>query len=77
VPAIVARIENDLKAGKLKQAEQEWQSLPEDARAVSADFEQSLSARIKADDLVSEALSGALSSTAGAPVAGAATAPAN
>lgn len=77
VPAIVARIENNLKAGKLKQAEQEWQSLPEDARAVSADFEKSLSARIKADDLVSEALSGALSSTAGAPVAGAATAPAN
>ncbi len=77
VPAIVARIENDLKLGKLSQAEKEWQSLPAEAKTVSAKFQSALSARIKADELVSETLSGALSSTAGAPAAGAAATPAN
>nr|WP_272209899.1 mitofilin family membrane protein [Marinicella sp. W31]MDC2875737.1 mitofilin family membrane protein [Marinicella sp. W31] len=76
-PAIVARIENDLKQGNLKQAEQEWQSLPEDAKQVSSDFENALSARIKANKLVSETLASALGSTAGAPVAGTPSTPAN
>ncbi|WP_319519090.1 mitofilin family membrane protein [uncultured Martelella sp.] len=76
-PAIVARIENNLKLGNLEQAEQEWQTLPEDAKTVSADFENALSARIKADALVSETLSSALGSTAGAPAAAPQSTPAN
>ncbi|WP_052699987.1 mitofilin family membrane protein [Martelella endophytica] len=64
-PAIVARIENDLNQGRLKDAASEWQSLPQDGKDVSAQFDKALQARIKADDLVSETLSKALGATAG------------
>lgn len=60
VEAITARIEAQLKAGDLSAAIAEWEKLPENAKAVSADFASTMKARQKADDIVSKALSDAL-----------------
>ncbi|MGL3607454.1 COG4223 family protein [Rhizobium sp. G187] len=54
--AIVARIENKLENGDLKGAHLEWQALPEVAKAASQDFAEKLDRRIKAEQVVSEAL---------------------
>jgi hypothetical protein len=60
VDAITARIEAHLNAGDLNAAVAEWEKLPENAKAVSVDFAKALKARQKADDVVSKALSNAL-----------------
>ncbi|KPF45014.1 COG4223 family protein [Rhizobium sp. AAP43] len=54
--AIVARIEDKLENGDLKGAHLEWQALPEVAKAASQDFAEKLDRRIKAEQVVSEAL---------------------
>ncbi|MDR6631668.1 hypothetical protein J2X72_000439 [Phyllobacterium sp. 1468] len=60
VDAITARIEAHLNAGDLGAAIAEWEKLPENAKAVSMDFANGMKARQKAGDVVSKALSDAL-----------------
>ncbi|MBA8899922.1 mitofilin family membrane protein [Phyllobacterium sp. P30BS-XVII] len=60
VDAITARIEAHLNAGDLNAAIAEWDKLPESAKAVSTDFANTMRARQKAGDVVSKALSNAL-----------------
>ncbi|WP_181872392.1 COG4223 family protein [Phyllobacterium bourgognense] len=60
VDAITARIEAHLNAGDLGAAIAEWEKLPENAKAVSMDFANAMKARQKAGDVVSKALSDAL-----------------
>jgi hypothetical protein len=60
VDAIAARIEAQLNAGDLSAAIAEWEKLPENAKAVSADFASAMKARQSADGIVSKALSDAL-----------------
>lgn len=67
VPAIVARIENDLNEGQLQAAASEWAALPDAGKQVSASFEAALQARIDIDQLVSETLNQAIGSMAGNP----------
>ncbi|CCM77614.1 COG4223 family protein [Rhizobium mesoamericanum] len=61
VEAIAARIEDKVKNGDLQGAVSEWAGLPEPAKKASAAFRQSLEARIRVEDLVSSALSKAVS----------------
>ncbi|MBW8638502.1 hypothetical protein K1W69_15000 [Hoeflea sp. WL0058] len=58
--AIVARIENRLKNGDLKGAENEWNTLPQGSKDASAAFARELKARIEANQLVATMLSGAM-----------------
>jgi hypothetical protein len=58
--AIVARIENMLGNGDLKGASAEWQKLPDSGKTASADFEKSLSARIRVEELVGATLTKAV-----------------
>ena len=60
VDAITARIEAHLNAGDLPVAIAEWEKLPENAKAVSMDFANTMKARQAAGELVSKALSDAL-----------------
>jgi hypothetical protein len=60
VDAITARIEAHLNAGDLGAAMAEWEKLPENAKAVSMDFANAMKARQKAGEVVSKALSDAL-----------------
>jgi hypothetical protein len=60
VDAITARIEAHLNAGDLGAAIAEWEKLPENAKAVSMDFANAMKARQKAGEVVSKALSDAL-----------------
>jgi hypothetical protein len=60
VDAITARIEAHLNAGDLGAAIAEWEKLPGNAKAVSMDFGNAMKARQKAGDVVSKALSDAL-----------------
>ncbi|NLR99162.1 hypothetical protein HGP17_20270 [Rhizobium sp. P38BS-XIX] len=63
VDAIAARFEDKVKNGDLPGAVTEWNSLPEAAKSASAAFKQSLEARIRVEDLVSDALSKAIANT--------------
>lgn len=60
VDAIAARFENKVKNGDLPGAVSEWNTLPDAAKSASAAFKQSLDARIRVEDLVSDALSKAI-----------------
>lgn len=63
VDAITARFEDKVKNGDLPGAVNEWNNLPETAKSASAAFKQSLEARIRVEDLVSDALSKAIANT--------------
>ncbi len=60
VDAVTARIEAQLNAGDLGAAIAEWEKLPDNAKAISADFANAMKACQKADEVVSKALSNAL-----------------
>ncbi|MDA4630543.1 hypothetical protein NZA98_05350, partial [Escherichia coli] len=60
VAAITARIEAHLNGGDLPAAIAEWDRLPESAKVVSTDFANAMRARQKAGEIVSKALSNAL-----------------
>ncbi|MBA8877993.1 COG4223 family protein [Phyllobacterium myrsinacearum] len=60
VDAITARIEAHLNADDLAAALADWDKLPDSAKAVSTDFANAMRARQKAGDVVSAALSNAL-----------------
>jgi hypothetical protein len=59
--AVVARIRGALLSGDLKTALAEWNSLPEDAKAKTADWARDAEARLAADELVARLRSEALS----------------
>ncbi|WP_377297362.1 hypothetical protein [Rhizobium sp. SGZ-381] len=61
--AVVARIEDRVKAGNLQAAVSEWNALPEAAKQASQDFRRALDARIKVDELASGTLTRAMTST--------------
>ncbi len=63
IDAIAARFEEKVKNGDLPGALTEWNSLPDAAKSASAAFKQSLEARIRVEDLVSDALSKAIANT--------------
>ncbi len=63
VEAIAARMEDKVKNGDLPGASNEWNTLPANAKQASAAFKQSLEARIRIEELVSDALSKAISGT--------------
>lgn len=63
VEAIAARFEDKVKNGDLPGAVTEWSSLPDAAKSASAAFKQSVEARIRVEDLVSNALSRAIADT--------------
>ena len=63
VDAVAARFEDKVKNGDLPGAVTEWNSLPEAGKSASAAFKQSLEARIRVEDLVSDALSKAIANT--------------
>ena len=62
VDAITARIEAQLQAGKLPEALAEWESLPSEAKDVSASFAADLKARLEANELISKAIASVLAS---------------
>jgi hypothetical protein len=59
--AVVARIRGALSSGDLKTALAEWNSLPEEAKANTADWARAAEARLAADELVTRLRSEALS----------------
>ena len=61
--AIVARMENALQRENLQAAASEWETLPQEAKAVSQDFKQALYARIAIDALLGDTLARAVSET--------------
>lgn len=61
--AIVARIEAKLTAGDFKGADAEWQKLPQTGKQASADYEKSLNARIRVEELVGSTLTKAVQGT--------------
>ncbi|MGO7040689.1 hypothetical protein ACCS60_20285 [Rhizobium acaciae] len=63
VEAIAARMEEKVKSGDLPGASAEWNNLPASGKQASAAFKQSLEARIRVEELVSGALSKAVSGT--------------
>jgi hypothetical protein len=63
IDAIAARFEDKVRNGDLPGAVTEWSSLPDAAKSASAAFKQSLEARIRVEDLVSDALSKAIANT--------------
>ncbi len=69
VDAITARIEAQLNAADLNAAIAEWEKLPENAKAVSMDFANAMKARQVAGELVSKALSDALTGIKSPPAA--------
>lgn len=58
--AIAARMEARLKAGDLAGALAQWETLPQAAQAVSADFVDRIKARQNADTMISDILNGAM-----------------
>ncbi len=54
--AIISRIEAALKAGRLQQAQAEWSSLDETAKAASADWADELAERIRAEELIEKVI---------------------
>ncbi|WP_420960719.1 COG4223 family protein [Brucella sp. IR073] len=73
--AITARIEAALQAGDLNRAIAEWETLPQEAKSVSADFADQMKARRDTDALVSRALASALKPAAAATAPAAPSAP--
>jgi len=69
VDAITARIEANLNSGNLAAAIAEWEKLPESAKAVSADFAETMKTRQRADEVVAKALSDALKGAKTSPAA--------
>ena len=70
--AIAARVETRLKDGNLEGALAEWETLPDPAKAASADFMDRVRARQTVDQLVAGALANAMSAARpSAPPAGA------
>lgn len=63
IDAIAARFEDKVRNGDLPGAVTEWNGLPDAAKSASAAFKQSLEARIRVEDLVSDALSKAIANT--------------
>ncbi|MCZ3375929.1 COG4223 family protein [Rhizobium sp. AG207R] len=63
IDAIAARFEDKVRNGDLPGAVTEWNSLPDAGKSASAAFKQSLEARIRVEDLVSDALSKAIANT--------------
>ncbi|UXS02521.1 COG4223 family protein [Agrobacterium tumefaciens] len=61
--AVIARMENKLRNGDLQGAALEWDSLPDAAKTVSADYKKSLDARINVENLVGDTLNRAIGST--------------
>lgn len=59
--AIAARIEERLKAGNLSAALTQWGTLPDAAKQVSTDFADQMRARLSVDEMVANALTGAMS----------------
>ena len=59
--AVVARMRGALSSGDIKTALAEWNSLPEDAKAKTADWARAAEARLAADELVARLRSEALS----------------
>ena len=60
VPEKVARLEAAVKDGDLAKALAEYDALPEPSRAAGAGFAENLRARLKVEELVGKALSGAM-----------------
>ncbi|TCD15884.1 mitofilin family membrane protein [Oricola cellulosilytica] len=58
--AVAARMETALQRGDLERALAEWDTLPEEAKAVSSDFAADLRARKQIDTLISDVLGGAI-----------------
>ncbi|GGA91817.1 tail protein [Brucella endophytica] len=75
VGAIAARIEAALQAGDLNRAIAEWETLPQEAKSVSADFADQMKARRDTDALLSQALASALKPAAATATPAAPTAP--
>ena len=63
--AIIARIEDKLRNGDMKGAALEWNNLPDAGKAASAEFEKTLQARIKVEELVGGAASRSLAADKG------------
>ncbi|MFN7103260.1 MAG: hypothetical protein ACK4N1_11660, partial [Pseudorhizobium sp.] len=61
--AIVSRMENALQSEDLAAAAAEWETLPQEAKAVSQDFKQALDARIAIDALLGDTLTRAVTET--------------
>ena len=61
--AVIARIGDKLQNGDLSGASAEWAKLPDDMKAAGADFKTALDARVKVEDLVGQALKGAVTGT--------------
>jgi hypothetical protein len=62
IPAIVARLEAAVREGNYQQAIQEYEALPEPAKAAGDEFIEKVRARLTADQLVAQALSGVIRS---------------
>lgn len=65
--AIIARVETKLVNGDLKGAVLEWDGLPDAAKTAGSGFREALDRRIRAEDLIDAAVSGALTPTPAAP----------
>ncbi|MFA7414476.1 MAG: mitofilin family membrane protein [Rhizobium sp.] len=63
--AMVARMEDKLRNGDLQGAALEWNSLPEEGKAASTEFEKALRSRIEVEKLVGSALTKAVSGSQG------------
>lgn len=63
--AIVARMEEALRSGNLQASADQWNTLPEPAKAASQSFKQRLDARIQVENLVSGTLTRAVAGTQG------------
>lgn len=64
-PAIVARMEVAIREGKYDEALQEYEALPEPAKAAGAEFIEKVRARHTADQLIAKALAGAAKTPGG------------
>ncbi|WP_209593227.1 mitofilin family membrane protein [Jiella mangrovi] len=58
--AILARLDAAIDSGDLKGFSSEWETLPDDAKSVSADFADKVKARMTAQGIVASTLEGAL-----------------
>lgn len=63
--AVAARMETAIAAGDYGRALEEWKTLPEEAKAVSADFVRTLQARYDANAFLSRFIAGILSARTG------------
>jgi hypothetical protein len=63
--AVIARFEDRLRSSDLQAAAQQWEALPEPAKAAAQSFKQQLDARIQVENLVGGTLSRAIAGTEG------------